>query len=238
MKASLSTLLWSIVLLLLFLIMIALLLQKITEPYVLNNSNPIERRQQVFMFYGSFTRSMLTMFEITLGNWMPPCRALVENVSEWYMVIFVAHKLVIGFSVVSVINAVFVQETFKVATSDDRIMLMSKRRAKRTHLAKIQDLFHHVDEDGSGYVSLDELDQAFSDPEVRAYVSALDLDILDAAQLFEMLDANHDAVISLNELSDGMFRMRGAAKSVDVQYLLKNIQNMSKLLTQLNHKLS
>jgi hypothetical protein len=108
----------------LLLVMMALLLQKLVEPYVLDNRNPVDKRLQVFMFYGSFTRSMLTMFEITLGNWLPPCRALVENVNEWYMFLFVAHKLVIGFSVVSVINAVIVQETFKVATSDDKVMLM------------------------------------------------------------------------------------------------------------------
>eukprot|EP00419_Tripos_fusus_P045978 CAMPEP_0172819418 /NCGR_PEP_ID=MMETSP1075-20121228/14581_1 /TAXON_ID=2916 /ORGANISM="Ceratium fusus, Strain PA161109" /LENGTH=210 /DNA_ID=CAMNT_0013659939 /DNA_START=50 /DNA_END=679 /DNA_ORIENTATION=- len=135
---------------------------KLAEPYMLDESKPIEKRKQVFMFYGTFSRSMLTMFEITLGNWMPPCRALVENVSEWFMLIFLTHKLVIGFSVVSVINAVFVQETFKVATSDDRIMLMLKQRARKTHMNKIRDLFQHADCDGNGTVTLDELDTAFS----------------------------------------------------------------------------
>merc|ERR1719229_54353 len=119
--------------------MIALVLQQFLESYVQDESNPEDRRMEVFKFYGSFSRSMLTMFEITLGNWMPPCRALVENVSEWFMLIFLTHKLVIGFSVVSVINAVFVQETFKVATSDDRIMLMLKQRARKTHMNKIRD---------------------------------------------------------------------------------------------------
>merc|ERR1719223_2047499 len=237
-KASLSTLLWSIVLLMLFLVMMGLLLQKLAEPFILDDNNPTEKRRQVFMFYGTFARSMLTMFEITLGNWMPPCRALVENVSEWFMLVFLAHKLVIGFSVVSVINAVFVQETFKVATSDDRIMLMAKERAKKTHLKKLRDLFHHVDEDGSGTVTLDELSQAFTDPEVRAYVSALDLDVLDAKQLFSMLDADEDSCISVQELSEGMFRLRGLAKSYDVQNLLKHVRNVTNLLTQLGHKLS
>merc|ERR1719191_1989783 len=83
---------------------------------------------QVFRYFGSFARSMLTMFEITLGNWIVPARALVENVSEWYMVFAIFHKLVIGFSVVSVITGVFIQETFKVATSDDTLMLIQKNR--------------------------------------------------------------------------------------------------------------
>merc|ERR1719379_2527428 len=115
---------------------IALTLQNLCQDFIMNPNNPMEARQEVYKFYGSFARSMLTMFEMTLGNWMPPCRALVENVSEWYLLFNLAHKLVIGFSVVSVITGVFIQETFKVATTDDRIMLMQKERAVKTHTKK------------------------------------------------------------------------------------------------------
>lgn len=42
------------------------------------------------------------MFEITLANWPPVSRLLAENVSEWFMLFGVLHKLAIGFAVVSV----------------------------------------------------------------------------------------------------------------------------------------
>ena len=44
------------------------------------------------------------MFEITLANWPPASRLLVENVSEWFMLFGVLHKLTIGFAVVSVVS--------------------------------------------------------------------------------------------------------------------------------------
>ena len=37
-----------------------------------------------------------------------------------------AYKLVIGFAAVGIINAVFMQETFKVAASDDKLMMRQK----------------------------------------------------------------------------------------------------------------
>ena len=37
-------------------------------------------RQKVFLYFGSFTRSMVTLFEITLGNWVPVCRTLMDNI--------------------------------------------------------------------------------------------------------------------------------------------------------------
>ena len=40
---------------------------------------------------------MLSMFELTLGNWPPVTRLLSEEVTEWFMLICIAHKLTIGF---------------------------------------------------------------------------------------------------------------------------------------------
>merc|ERR1719326_604894 len=139
--------------------MISCLLQQLLESYVHDKDAPLEKRMEVFKFYGTFARTMLTMFEITLGNWMPPCRALVENVSEGWLLFFILHRLFIGFSVLAVVNAVFIQETFKVATQDDRILLMQKNRAVRIHAKKMNELFQTADADGNGALSLDEFNE-------------------------------------------------------------------------------
>merc|ERR1719408_171054 len=102
----------------------AFILQVCLEDYILDEGVALEKRQLIYKFYGSFLRTMLTMFEITLGNWMIPCRALVEEVNEMWMLFFLAHKLIIGFSVLAVITGVFTQETFKVAANDDHNMLL------------------------------------------------------------------------------------------------------------------
>merc|ERR1740121_3011380 len=90
---------------------------------------------------GTFTRSTLTMFEITFGNWIVPCRVLMDNISEGFMLFSLLHKLVIGFSMVSVINGVFIQETFKVAAQDDFVMMRHKEAANRNHRKKMEALF-------------------------------------------------------------------------------------------------
>merc|ERR1719223_1108717 len=77
----------------------------------------LEGRKEVFRFFGSFTRSMLTMFEITLGNWIPPCRSLMEHITEGYAALFILYKCVVGFAVAKVITGVFMCETFKVAST-------------------------------------------------------------------------------------------------------------------------
>jgi len=220
MTGSISVLCWSVCLLVIVQMMIAFLLQQLLETYVLNESNPEDKRMEVFKFYGTFARTMLTMFEITLGNWMPPCRALVENVSEWYMLFSLAHKLVIGFSVVSVITGVFIQETFKVATTDDRIMVMSKTRASETHMKKMTALFNSADMDGSGFIDYNEYREIFEDPEVRTWLSAMELDVSDLEMIFQLLDEDEDGRLSRNDLVQGISRLKGHARRTDMNFLM------------------
>ena len=37
----------------------------------------------------------LSLFEITLGNWVPVCRLLHESVSEYYIIFFVTYESVL-----------------------------------------------------------------------------------------------------------------------------------------------
>merc|ERR1719183_936281 len=116
------------------------------------------------------------MFELTLANWPPICRALSEEVSEWFMVLCVVHKLIIGFAVVGVINGVFMQETFKVASTDDIIMTRQRRRQSQMHKAKMEMLFNEADADGNGRLSLEEFGNVVSDTSVSAWLSSMELD--------------------------------------------------------------
>merc|ERR1712151_1463021 len=98
------------------------------------------RRHEMFNYFGSFSRCLLSMFELTLANWPPVTRLLAEEVSEWFMVLCVIHKLTIGFAVIGVINGVILQETFKVAQLDDTIMMRQKTTATKALQRKLTNL--------------------------------------------------------------------------------------------------
>merc|ERR1719345_720517 len=108
------------------------------------------KHQELFEYFGTITRCMLSMFELTLGNWPPVTRLLSEEVTEWFMLICIAHKLTIGFAVVGVINGVILQETFKVAATDDMIMVRQKKREQQTLTRKMGLLFEALDASENG----------------------------------------------------------------------------------------
>jgi len=214
-RESLSILVWAVLVLTLVEMSIACLLQAAVQDYLRSGKPSQEAAFEVFMHFGTFARSMLSMFELTLGNWIVPTRALVEHVSEWYIIFFLVHKFVIGFSVVSVITGVFIQETFKVATSDDQILLNSKTRSMRDHTTKMTKLFKHADHNGDGNLDRQEFEKVMADPIVRKWLSSIGLDIEDVDKLFELFHGG-DSKITAHELVDGAGRLKGFARSIDL----------------------
>ena len=103
--SSFSALAWSAAVLLLVETVFAMLLNILMESFLDDTSKPMEDRQAVFQRFGTFSKSLLSMFEMLLGNRYGITRELVK-VSEWYMIFGVAHQLALGFAVIEVMTGV------------------------------------------------------------------------------------------------------------------------------------
>eukprot|EP00930_Biecheleria_cincta_P004041 TRINITY_DN104945_c0_g1_i1.p1 TRINITY_DN104945_c0_g1~~TRINITY_DN104945_c0_g1_i1.p1 ORF type:complete len:557 (-),score=92.42 TRINITY_DN104945_c0_g1_i1:3-1673(-) len=216
MKGSITVLWWSFVLLLLVQTMIGFFVTSILEAFYFNNdSHPIEQRREVFAYFGTTVRCMFTMFELTLANWPTAARVLVEYVSEYYTIVTVLHKLTIGFAVIGVINGVFMQETFKVAATDDFVMLRQKERDRRLHMAKMGLLFEQADDNGDGVLDPDEFRNVLMNRKVKTWLAAQDLRVEDGDKLFKLIDVDGDQGLTAEELVIGVERLKGPARSID-----------------------
>jgi len=174
------------------------------------------------MYFGTFARAMFTMFECTLGNYGPIARALIENVSPWFMVGCLIHKLFIGFAILGVINGVFIQETFKVASYDDHILLMQKKRAGQIHAQKMAAFFKVADTSDDGYIDQEEFRAVLGNDQVRGWLAAQGLESSDADKLFMLLDRG-DHVLSVQDVAEGMSKLKGTARSVDMALVLDTL---------------
>merc|ERR1711874_598873 len=95
---------------------------------------------------------MVTMFEVTLGNYMPPTRSLIDNVHMAWGVFLVFYRCVFCFAVINVIRAVFVAETNRIANADDEVAMMNKQRSAKVLHKKLNDLFTTLDKHGDGNI--------------------------------------------------------------------------------------
>merc|ERR1719450_1424928 len=129
------------------------------------------------MYFGTYSRTMVSMFELVLANWPPICRFLMEDLHEAFMVPVVLYRVVMGLAVLGVIAAVFMQETFKVVNNSDHIMVRNKQRAMNRHRKKMKILFDMADADNSGMIGRQEFLDVMADVDVRTWLDSMDIDI-------------------------------------------------------------
>lgn len=221
--ASLSVLIWSSVLLVLLMTAVALVLGTLLRGYIEEESRPMDERLKLYKYFGSFTRSFLAVFEITLGNWVPICRMLLEDINEWYAYMIITYKLIVDFSVIKVITAVFMHETFKVAQTDDHLMVVQKTRANKSNAAKMMKLFDQADTEGDGGLTFDQFIKVTSDPFVKTWLSAMELSVHDLPGLFQLMD-DGDGRLTPAELIAGVDRLKGGARGVDMVTVLFDLK--------------
>jgi len=229
---------WSLVLLLMIHSMLALFMNEcLSEFYFFSDvdseSTDALGKERMFEYFGTFSRSLLTMFEFTFANWITPARLLVENVSEGYLFYAVLHKTIIGFATVGVIGAVFIQETFKVAQMDDGLMVRQLVRREKVHSDKMRRLFAEIDQDGNGSIDIDEWLSVCRDDWVHTWIRAQEIRAQDVSTLFEMLD-DGDGKLTADELVTGTARLKGPSAMMAI---LMEVRSNSKVMNEIKREL-
>jgi voltage-gated sodium channel len=222
-KASFSVLVWATIILLILLVIVALAMNGNLVDYMEDLDKPRAKRAEVYLYFGTFTRSLISIFEISFANHVAVTRTVMENVEEYYAIYFLLYKCVVGLSVFNVVIGVFLHETFKVCSEDDELMIIQKRRTQKEHIRKMNRLFSKVDESGDGLLSKDEFEKVMKDEWVHTWLSAMDLDISHVDRLWELVD-DGDGNVTADELVEGVSKLKGAAKSVDLNHMAFEFQ--------------
>ncbi|CAK9101100.1 Sodium channel protein 60E (Drosophila ion channel 60) (Drosophila sodium channel 1) (Protein smell-impaired 60E) (Sodium channel 2) (DmNav2) [Durusdinium trenchii] len=221
--ASCNMLFWSFCLLTFLQCVAGLIIGTLCRGYLSDPTIEPSKREEVYMYYGTFTRTILTMFEILFANWGPPCHVLIENVNEWFAIFFLFYRCVLGFAVLNVVNAVFVQQTMKTASTDEELAFKQKEKDIALYTRKVKSLFQTMDQSGDGSINLEEFAKLVKSPKLKFWMSQLELEYHDLLSLFEFLD-NGDGEITLMEFIEGAARLKGSAKALDIWRLETKVE--------------
>lgn len=132
-------------------------------------------------------------------------------------------SVVIGFvyfAVLNVVTGVFCQSAIESSQNDHEAMIATFLKNQRVFTTRFANLFHTIDEDGSGMITKDEFEHHLKDPRVIAYFATLDLEPKDAMQLFELLGDDQEIGVAFDDFVMGCLRLKGPAKSCDMARLL------------------
>eukprot|EP00913_Durusdinium_trenchii_P005732 g5347.t1 len=112
------------------------------------NADPVIK-EEVYRYYGTFTRTVLSMFEawpwkaeeILFANWGPACRVLVDNVSEWFSLFFLAYRCVLGFA---------------EACLKEDLAFRQKEKDVASYTRKLRHVFQTMDTGGDGTINYED----------------------------------------------------------------------------------
>jgi len=230
--ASWNALVWSFLLLLSIELVIGLFLCQLLNDYITDDHLEEKDRREVFKYFGTFSRSMLTMFEITLANWVPSCRVLSEQVSAWFGLFYIVYRCMLCFAVIKVIAAVFITETNRVLASDDELTMMKRKREGILYHTKLTKMFKSIDTNRDGHIDWWELQAILNNEEKASWLSTLGFESNDFEKLFWLIDEG-DGVVEIAEFIKKVGRLKGQSKTIDMLTLSKLAHRIDQRLSKL-----
>lgn len=228
--SSIPVLGWSMCLLFILQSISAIFMTQSLQTFLRNEDNDLEDKRQVYEYFGSFARSYMTMFEITLapGTWGKPGRAVIHKVGSYYTFFFWVYVNLISFAIIRVIAAIFLKETLSAAARDQDIHMANINRDPK-YINTIRNIFNSMDEDGNGIITLHELHDMLTNPEIVDYLNQMGLFPHEVKGLFVLMDDGENE-ISFDEFVAGVMRLKAAAKGVDLPTILYENKKILKRL--------
>jgi len=142
----------------------------------------------------------------------------------------VGYSFFVVFGVLNVVTGAFVDSMRLVSQRDNDLVIEQELLKENAFKSEIRAIFEEADTDGSGTLSWEEFESHLQDDRVRAYFATLELDISEAKALFLLLDIEETDEVPIEKFINGCLRMRGDAKSIDVNMILyENEKMLSKL---------
>jgi len=181
----------------------------------------MEHEEPLHQHYGSVFKTMFTLFVSVTSHadWQVLLAPLLDI--SWALVLpFVLCAIFVYFGMLNIVTSIFLSQLRKFEEQDEE-QLMQDEAAMENGLVKVmQDIFHSHDLNNSGGISMAELELMMSDTATLARLKAIQVEPTQARSLFCLLDDNMDGRVHIDEFINGMLRLRGSAKSVDMAMLL------------------
>eukprot|EP00747_Dinoflagellata_sp_TGD_P146332 gnl/TRDRNA2_/TRDRNA2_176687_c12_seq3.p1 gnl/TRDRNA2_/TRDRNA2_176687_c12~~gnl/TRDRNA2_/TRDRNA2_176687_c12_seq3.p1 ORF type:complete len:204 (-),score=35.07 gnl/TRDRNA2_/TRDRNA2_176687_c12_seq3:392-1003(-) len=139
------------------------------------------------------------------------------------------------FVVVNAVTALIVQSTILMGESDHAKDVQEEIKKRNDYIDVVKQMFCIVDEDHNGELSWGEFQRVLlhNDDEVMSFAKSLRFDIDDLKTVFTLLSQHGERTVKVEAFVDGCIKLRGVAKSTDLQCVLHCNERMEEQLTRM-----
>jgi len=212
-----------------FMLMCSIFLCQTLHEYILDESLDPDVRQWINRKYGTGSKALYTVFEMTFsGCWPNYVSPVVMDVSPWFAAFFIVYITFVVFSMIRIISALFLKETLAQAARDAEMMVRERTKKTSTLRKELSELFESADFDGNGMLNEQELEDILMLPKVKMWISELGVNVEDSEHLFELLD-DGDGTVSCDDFVQSISKLRGEARAQDLVPVVKDCKRILQL---------
>eukprot|EP00933_Yihiella_yeosuensis_P028362 TRINITY_DN2216_c0_g1_i1.p1 TRINITY_DN2216_c0_g1~~TRINITY_DN2216_c0_g1_i1.p1 ORF type:complete len:630 (-),score=121.26 TRINITY_DN2216_c0_g1_i1:419-2308(-) len=169
------------------------------------------------LYFSTIFRSTFTMFQImTLDQWNDRVVRHVLGNQPGMSVYLLTFVVMASFGLLSIMIGVVVENTLATAERDQAKARAKVERDRKHVFSQLQEIFELADADGSGTLTLDEVQLAVQKPEIYNKLKMIDFPVDEPEQIFALLDYDGSGELTTEEFISGCIRMKGGAKSKDL----------------------
>jgi Ca2+-binding EF-hand superfamily protein len=132
------------------------------------------------------------------------------------VVFFIFFIAVASFGFLNIVVGIVVESTLRTSEADDNKIKRAQERDRQRVFDHLREIFEAADEDGSGTLTLGEVEKAINKPEIYNKLKMIEFPVEDPRQIFELLDYDNTGELSIDEFINGCIGMKGTAKSKDL----------------------
>ncbi|CAK0824818.1 unnamed protein product [Prorocentrum cordatum] len=223
---SFGTLVWVFVVLIFFKFFFAMIFMNgATDYFSRDEADFDDMAPKIEELFGDLPYSLLTLFEAITGgrDWHEVVPVLLA-IHPTYVIVFITYIFFMVFLVLNVVVGGVVKTTSEVYKRDKQLIVEEEQERLRRYCEEIKGFFRQADLDNSGTLSWEEFYEYLHDDKIKAYFQTLELDISQAHVLFMLLDSDESNEVAIDEFVDGCMRLKGQARSIDVNFLLYEVE--------------
>jgi len=217
-----------LMLVLLMFVFVVFFMQGLTNYLVEVDQSNLDSDAEVLLdSFGSVHYALETLFLSAVGgrNWDGLLKSL-RRVGWIYEVTFPLYVGFVTFAVLNILTGIFVDAAQQFSSMDRELVVELQVDKEEEYVKGLLNLFVEADTDKSGTLTWDEFMRHFEDPEVRAYLKGMDLNVTSAKKIFNLIDSEGKGEIAIQPFLETCLQLRGQAQVVDIVIMRTDLELM------------
>jgi hypothetical protein len=214
LQGSLTSLFWSVLMLVAVYAIFALFLMQIIAAHLQETGEALE--ESVFYEpFGSVVASVLTLHRASTDSWSN-ADDVIQVTGDLGRATFLFFIVFVQFALMNIITGIFVESAMLTLSPDSEMLAQEHNRQEQENISKLEQLCSNVDADGSGTLTQEEFENALRRKHIPMMLTMLGLNRHHILEFFIHLSKVSAGHVEISKFVHGCMRLKGAATQFDL----------------------